>query len=502
MAEQRYRMALAGLGGRTVAVLAVLALLVAGAQRTGWKIDVSADRRFTIDPALVQIVADLKEPVSVVAIWKREHDGELTSITGMLDDLAKRSPLFTVRRIDPELQQPEFQRHAATYHDNAYSALYLCRSDRAFKISVTGATRLYLQRDLGGGLLTLADPKPPGARFFQGHGELAPDGDLDGGGALVRAFELAGFRTAFGGTTPAVDEIAVLAGPTAPLGEIAIAALERHLKDGGSMMVFADDRCPNDLAALLRRRGILMASGVPREPQGLIDPQAAPAPSKVVVSLRNHADIPDDFPYFNLQLSGEFIQPQHPASAAVAKSGQYVISPWTTPVSLLPIGPDTEPELLAALKEQQLLPPWAEPPTPLLVSAAHDAWVVGRQEIPKVPGDMDKLPALPLAVACIYRSDESSARHGEQSRIVVWGSRQAITNRILYQAHYANQALAVDMAKWAANRGKANPIPVAEIRAFQVAASERSLYLIMALMVAVVPCMAIGGALLAFLHRR
>ena len=76
MAEKRYRMALAGLGGRTVVVLAVLALIVAGAQRTGWKIDVSADRRFTIDPALVRIVADLKDPVSVVAIWKRENDGE------------------------------------------------------------------------------------------------------------------------------------------------------------------------------------------------------------------------------------------------------------------------------------------------------------------------------------------------------------------------------------------------------------------------------------------
>ena len=128
--------------------------------------------------------------------------------------------------------------------------------------------------------------------------------------------------------------------------------------------------------------------------------------------------------------------------------------------------------------------------------------MVGRQEIPKVPNDMDKRPALSLAVACIYRSDEGSARHGEQSRIVVWGSRQAITNRILYQTQFANQALAVDMAKWAANRGKANPIPVAEIRAFQVIASERGLYAIMALMVAVVPCLAIGGALLAFLHRR
>ena len=144
MAEPRYRMALAGLGGRTLAVLAVLALLVAAATRSGWKLDLSADRRFTIDPALLEIVSSVREPVSVVAIWKRENDAELKPITGLLDDLAGRNPLFTVRRIDPELQQPEYHRHTTTYHDDAYPALYLCRDQRAFKLPVSGATRLYL----------------------------------------------------------------------------------------------------------------------------------------------------------------------------------------------------------------------------------------------------------------------------------------------------------------------------------------------------------------------
>lgn len=502
MAERRYRMALAGLGGRTVAVLAVLMLVVAAAQRSGVKLDLSASRRFTIDPALVRIVGDLREPVSVVAIWKRENDGDLTAITGMLDDLAKRNPLFTIRRIDPDLQQPEYNRHGATYHDKTYPALYLCRGERAFKIPVTGATRLYLQRDLGGGLLALADAKPPGAHFIQGHGELAPDGGADGSDALIRALELGGFRTTIGGSTLAADEIAVLAGPTAPLGEVAIASLDRHLVDGGSLLVFADDRCPDDLAALLRRRGILLAGGVPREPEGLMDPQSPSAPPQVVVSRNHHAEIPDDFPYFNLQLGSETIHPQHPASAAVAQARQFLVSPWTTPVSLLPLDPAADPELLTLLGQRGLLPRWAEAPTPLLVTAPHDTWLVGRQEVPKVPGDLAERPSLPLAVACVYQPDERSARHGEQPRIAVWGSRQAVSNRTLTLSQYANQTFAVDLARWLANRGKSNPIPVAEIRAFQVVASERGLYLIMTLLVAVVPCLAIGGALLAFLHRR
>jgi len=422
--------------------------------------------------------------------------------------MAATSSQLTVRRIDPVLHQPLYQKHRETYGDGAHPAIYLCRAERAFKIPVTAATRRVLQREIGGGLLALAEPDPPTARFLGGHGELAPGGGVDGLDALLRAFELAGFRTelARDGAIPP-GHLLVLAGPTAPLGTTTIAAIDQHLIDGGALLAFIDDRMPADLAKLLRRWGILTGPGMPA---GLLrgdvstlfadDPEAAPP--VVVVSRTRHAILQEaEFPYANLLVDGAMLA-NHPAVQAVQQSNRLVLSPWTTPVWQVQFDPQQDRDLIQALGEAGRLPPFAAAPATLAVGIPGDAWTTPRAEPPRVPADLDQHGPVPLAIATTYRSDPRSARQGEQARIIVWGSRAAVANGVLAREQFANADLAVDCARWLANRGRANPIPASESAAFTVNASDGGLTLITALLVAVLPCLAIGGAMLAWLHRR
>ncbi len=503
------RLRLAGLGGRTLAILVVLILLVAGADRAQLALDFSPDRRYTLDPDLVQILKAQSDSVEIVTIWENAAMGNgIDAISEGLALMAAASPRVNVRHIDPILHKPQYEQHRKTFGDGAYPAIYLTRGNRAFKIPVTQVLRRFLQREIGGGLLALAETDPPVMYILSGHGELTAQGGMDGLDAVLRAWQLAGFRwvTATTGAIPA-DSVVVLAGPTTALGAPVIAALNQHLIDGGSLLVCADDRMPVDLSTLLRQWGILSGPAVPAglfqgDPSVLFTDNPPTLPAMVVVSRARHVDLQDpQYPYANLLIDGQLMS-EHPALAGLAAANRIILSPWTTPVWQLDFDPQTDGELIQKLTAAGRLPAFAQPPQPLFVGAPGDVWTTQRSEPPKVPADLALHPPLPLAVAATYRSDPRSARQGEQAHIVVWGSRAAIANSVLARDEYANADALVAIARWLANRGAANPIPASESAAFTVTASEGGMTLITALLVAIMPCLAIGGALLAWLHRR
>lgn len=503
------RLRLAGLGGRTFTILVVLILLVAGADRAQLAFDFSPDRRYTLDPDLLRIITAQSEPVEIVTMWENATTGPgIDAISEGLSLMAAASPRVSIRHIDPVLQKPQYEQHRKAFGDGAYPAIYLTRATRAFKIPVTQILRRFLQREIGGGMLALAETDPPVMHVLSGHGELTAQGGMDGIDALLRTWQLAGFRfvTATSGAIPA-DHVVVLAGPTTALGAPLIAALNQHLIDGGSMLVCADDRMPQDLSTLLRQWGILSGPAVPAglfqgDLNALFAVDPATVPPTVVVSRTRHVDLQDpEYPYANLLIDGRLMS-EHPALAGLALANRVILSPWTTPVWQLDFDPQHDAEIITKLAAAGRLPAFAQPPQPLFVGAPGDVWTTLRSDPPKVPADLAQRPPLPLAIAATYRSDPRSARQGEQARIVVWGSRAAIANSVLARDEFANADALVSIARWLANRGAANPIPASESAAFTVTASEGGMTLITALLVAIMPCLAIGGALLAWLHRR
>jgi hypothetical protein len=497
-----------GLGGRTAAMLAVLALVVAAADRTGLTLDASVDRRHTLSGSLLGILRQQEQPVELVGIWDVGYEEAAQPIAERLEQMAAVNPRLAYRAIDPELHKPRLSAFAARYGVEDNPALYVCRGERAFKIPLTATLGANLQREVGGALVSLSDPNPPAVHFLQGHGELRPKGGTeDGSDHFVRDLELNGFTV---GTLDLAqskrvpnDGVLVIAGPTAPFGKLGLKLLDEYLTDGGATLLLADDRMSPDLASWLRRRGILMGPGVPRgllagDLSGLMVEDTETLPAQVVVSMQHHfVGQESEFPYQNLLLGTQSINPAHPATARIAGSGQQLLSPWTTAVAAPNWGDEQDP-LAAAYVKAGVTGFSAEQ---LLKTVSGDSWSKRREDPLQAPADLKNAAAAPLAWAITWPPAPGSVR-AQETRLVIWGSRQAASDGVLSQGNFANGSMLVSLCRWLGGRGAQTEIPLADSALFQVQAGDGVLFWITAGLLALLPCAFIGIALAVWWEKR
>ncbi len=493
---------LGSLGGRTITILLVLVVVVAVADKSGWLSDWSADRRFTLSPRLTTLLKDQPEPISLVGIWTAADAAQIEAIEAMLTRMTTVSSRISWQRLDPELQKPLVSDFAQRFGDAQPGTLYVTRGQRAFAIAVNPLTRLVLQREVGGALVSLGEADLPRAYLVQGHGELRPQGGAENGNdRLTQALGLAGYQLDVVDNArrqpPSPEGILVVAGPVAPLGEHDLTILSRHLQDGGGLVIVADDRTPDDLTRWLRRRGVFL--GLP----GSGDPgDDAGNPGQIVVSLHHHfVGQEAAFPHHNLLLGEGQLNPQHEVTKPLALSGIEILAPWSTPVHVIhPDARDPRAGALIARYRDLGTPPFHG--EPLLTTLAADAWLKPRAAPLAAPEDLSQRGALPLAWAIEYQPAVDSVRAGIGGRLVVIGSRQVFADGILAQASFANERLLRAAAAWAARRSTPSDIPEAEITAFQVTASDNGLFIILGLLVALVPCICLGAAMLTWWDRR
>jgi ABC-type uncharacterized transport system involved in gliding motility auxiliary subunit len=139
---------------------------------------------------------------------------------------------------------------------------------------------------------------------------------------------------------------------------------------------------------------------------------------------------------------------------------------------------------------------------PLMQTAPSDAWTKGRADPLQAPDTLAEQKSLPLAWAIESVQANNSVRDDRGARLIVWGSRQAAADGMLVQRQFANADLLVDSARWLLRRERATSIPEAESTAFRVEASDSVLLWLSALLVAIIPCLCIGVAILTWWDRR
>lgn len=514
---RRRWLAVGGLGGRALAWVILAVVAIAAADRSRLVVDLSADRRFSPDPALERLIAAQAEPVEVVGVWGVDEQAALEPVEALLRHLDEDSPKLRFRRIDPVLRRPELEAFAAAHGGARARGIYVARGERAQLIPLGMRTRLTLQSELGGALLALADARVPRAALLQGHGELAPGGpDVDSADELGQALRLAGFAPsvfeAGGSSALPADALLVVAGPTRPLGDAALATMTQHLQDGGAALVLADDRAPDDLARWLRARGVLAAGGFPTslaqgDPSGLLDPAAPGMPGTVLHSRSFHFGGQErGFPHHNLELgvygdNASLLNGQHPITASLATERVRVLSPRTSEV--MAFTPAWLAERDATLGARFAAYPTA--PTSaewLLTTAPGDAWRQRFTPVLAMPEGLDQADGHALAWALEYPPHAESARHGVAARMIVWGSRQAASDAVLAQEAFANADLLRGMTAWLARRAAPPDIAHAPRRAFQTDLDDRGLYVLLAGLVVVLPCLMLGAAMLTWWDRR
>jgi hypothetical protein len=140
--------------------------------------------------------------------------------------------------------------------------------------------------------------------------------------------------------------------------------------------------------------------------------------------------------------------------------------------------------------------------TLLLSTAPGDAWTQPLAPMLRAPQGLEQADARALAWALEYPPSAGSVREGEGARIIAWGSREAASDGVLAQAGFANADLLRDMAGWLSRRTAPNDIPPTRLIAYQAALSDRALWLLLGVLVGVVPCVLLGGAMLTWWDRR
>ncbi len=235
---------------------------------------------------------------------------------------------------------------------------------------------------------------------------------------------------------------------------------------------------------------------------GLLDPLTASAPAHVVMSLEHNTRVhPGELRFPNLLLSnshdGTMISPSHPVTATLATSGMEVLCPRSTGLLCLD-------RAWVANQDQALAASWPLAPAavaPLLTTVPGDSWSQPFDQAVVVPKSLAQKEPHQLACALEYPPAADSVQQGVGARIIIWASREAVSDGVLGQAGYANADLVRDMASWTVQRQPPTAIADLTLGQYRVAVGEQGVYILLAILV-MIPMALLGGAMLTWWDRR
>ncbi len=370
-----------------VAAIVILGLFNVLGSRYTTKVDLTANKQFTLSDQSVKVAQSLPQPVKITA-FLMANDSRKSDFQTLLNDYANRSGgKISYEFIDPEARPGDAINAGVTETGTVVYQM----GDK--KQNSTGTT----EKDISTALVKLERPGKK-AYFLTGHGERSLDGfGPQDYGTIKQGLERDNFTTAPLNLVTAravpddADEV-IIGGPTNPLLSEEIDPLKAYLDGGGKLMVLLGPNSKTDLSALLQPYQVAF------NPTVVVDPSnGLPQDPRVIVvnSYGNHAITQDmrDLTFF-------------PVSSYISySSGAQGITPTA----------------LAQSSDQS----WAN----------SNAQQIQRQ-------DSDAKGPLALAVAV----DNTSAT-AKESRLVLFGSPDLVSNNSLQQVP-GNQTLFLNSANW------------------------------------------------------
>ena len=526
MATKGFRSKIAGLGilgGRTLLVLAAIILVVIVSFRIDLRVDWSANRFLTLDPVLLDTIEQIEKPTRLIGIWpeaSNQFTGQRQAAVGeviqpTIDSMVRSSNKLSWTHVDNEVELPLIESLQNRYEGIRGPGLYVVHAEgtgnRAFRIPLNAGLATIVQREVGGALINLAQDQRQPVLLVQGHGELRPGDQLgDGANTLIRNFELAGFDVAAFdtksleqiGRLPA-GAIVVIAGPTAPLGDRMLQAIDNHLRDGGAMMLLADHRMGPKLSDLLRQRGILVGAFHNPMAANILQAVAQGTPQAAHLLYSQEHSIGRDGSFHRLVLNPEvsFFPDEYDIMSTSLNEGRLINSTASIPIRVL--DPRIYVEQAAEIEPifQALDSPIPQA-SPLLTIPQASSWIGAPAPGQTPPNSADKTGQHVLAWAIQFPAEDQSATQSSGARVIIWGSRQAGSDAILGGDNYANGQALTDMMQWLSNRSEQVRIPKASFEPFRVDATEGTLTILLAILVAVIPCCMLGVAMIAWWERR
>jgi ABC-type uncharacterized transport system involved in gliding motility auxiliary subunit len=221
-----------------VAVLlltAVLVLVQAISLRHAAQIDLTRNRRHTLSPQTLQLLATLDREVTATA-FVRQTSPTRAGVSELLETYARRSPRLRYHIVDPDRHPDLAERLRAGPDEIVLEAL-----DRRSIARNPG------EESLTGALIQVTRSELKAVYFVTGHGEKDIEDHERGGYSAVRIeLERQGDAprplSLVGGTVPSDAAVVVIAGPRDDYLAQEVDALAAYARGGGSVLALIDPR--------------------------------------------------------------------------------------------------------------------------------------------------------------------------------------------------------------------------------------------------------------------
>jgi ABC-type transport system involved in multi-copper enzyme maturation permease subunit len=206
--------------------------------------DWTRDKRYSLAPQTVQVLASLPQDVWLYAFYQR-LDPQRQAVEVMLRACRDRSPRVHYEMIDPERELSLVEK-------------YELNASRSVVVEVGQKHTVLLEPDEGrliNAVYRLATGTRPVVYQLLGHGEHRLDSDDRGGYAAYatvlaeNGYELRPLLLADNPVVPADADICVIAAPKLDYADAELAALQDFIRRGGAVLALFDPGTPGSLAA-------------------------------------------------------------------------------------------------------------------------------------------------------------------------------------------------------------------------------------------------------------
>jgi ABC-type uncharacterized transport system involved in gliding motility auxiliary subunit len=239
---------------RTLAVLVILGLVNFLAVQYPYKVDLSANQRFTLAPESQKLVQNLKEPVRVIIF-----DQQITPPARQLLENYRKvaGDKFSFEVIDPRSNPVKAQ----DFGVQGFGEVHLESGKRRERLREP-----LTESSLSNAIVRLTQSKQGNVVLLQGHGEKSLEPGQRGSmsqaqqALQARNFNVQPLNLAEAGQIPKDTNVVVVAGPQQALLAPEARALEQFVKNGGGLLLLLDPLEPakNDrgLQDLLKWAGV------------------------------------------------------------------------------------------------------------------------------------------------------------------------------------------------------------------------------------------------------
>ena len=241
----------------SIAAIVVVVLLNVLASRYSVRLDLTADRVYSLSEQTVAILRELDRPVRFVGFLQRGTQRQ-ERVEDLLEEYRRHSPLISFEMVDPNVQPGLARQYGVELYDTTVVEM----GDRSEL--VVGAD----ERELSAAILKLSRTEPKYIYWITGHGEADPTdaGPLGASDAreMMEAsnYEVTSLNLATTGEVPGRSNLVVFSNPTTALLDVEQTALIDYVRDGGRLLLLLE---PNDfrhVSFLLDELGLRSREGI------------------------------------------------------------------------------------------------------------------------------------------------------------------------------------------------------------------------------------------------